>query len=480
MKVPNINVISSVVSSAGKHVNQVAEGLPKCANESAFLTNTLESMASSARAVIDPKKKEILNNFDFIIDKFKSGEGAKEFITNGKNIARDIEILNKPGRLIDNYVPIYKSKSEAIEKSLTGDVFQIQGDKAVSILNRKGEVEQLKMDRQSYFDMFPPLERFMGLQPKYGICYEITALNAVMENPRARENMLRCIDTVSKKGEIRVTFPNGEKTGHLIDPKVINDDKAKEIYIQNDIGIKHNVRACDGLRYIQYALGKEYEEPFIQDMIKSLRKIGDKDTANTIEKMYNGKTKNINGIKEIAIDYPNHRKDANGHPIIVVDKKLTPEEKDEIKFFKGNLLSTDLRSAGDAIVPWRLMGFERNGTIEAGDYLSKEEPAKILIKDRKFLDAFKDDNLVTSEEEFLDKLCSPEFFENHLVEAYVGNKESGSNLEHWHSFRLAPILDDAGDIEAYALKNPHGVTDKRIEFSDIADKIDSISFARID
>ena len=449
MKVPNINVISSVVSSAGKHVNQVAEGLPKCANESAFLTNTLESMASSARAVIDPKKNEILSNFDFIIDKFKSGEGAKEFITNGKNIARDIEILNKPGRLIDNYVPIYKSKSEAIEKSLTGDVFQIQGDKAVSILNRKGEVEQLKMDRQSYFDMFPPLERFMGLQPKYGICYEITALNAVMENPRARENMLRCIDTVSKKGEIRVTFPNGEKTGHLIKPETIEDSKAKDFYAQADIGLRHNVKSCTGLRYIQYALGKEYEKPFIEYTIAKLEKEGNKSTAREIQKM--ARQNNHDGIRDLC----------DGE-------------------HKNATLATNLREAGDAIVPWRLMGFERNGTIEAGDYLSKEEPAKILIKDRKFLDTFKDDNLVTSEEEFLDKLCSPEFFENHLVEAYVGNKESGSNLEHWHSFRLAPILDDAGDIEAYALKNPHGVTDERIEFSDIADKIDSISFARID
>lgn len=479
MKVPNINVISSVVSSAGKHVNQVAESISNHVDNPEVLTNALDREAYYAKIFCQDKKETIVSNYKTFIDNFKSGKNSKDFIVNGKNIARDIEILEKPGRLIDNYVPIYKSKSEALEKSLTGDVFQIQGDKAVSILNRKGEVEQLKMDRQSYFDMFPPLERFMGLQPKYGICYEITALNAVMENPRARENMLKCIDTVSKKGEIRVTFPNGEKTGHLVKPEMIDGSKEKDIYAQNVIDSKI-VRACDGLRYIQYALGKEYEEPFIQDMIKSLRKIGDEDTANTIEKMYNGKTKNIKGIKEIAIDYPNHRKDANGHPIIVVDKKLTPEEKDEIKFFKGNLLSTDLRSAGDAIVPWRLMGFERNGTIEAGDYLSKEEPAKILIKDRKFLDAFKDDNLVTSEEEFLDKLCSPEFFENHLVEAYVGNEKSASDLEHWHSFRLAPILDDAGDIEAYALKNPHGVTDKRIEFSDIADKIDSISFARID
>ena len=449
MKVPNINVISSVVSSAGKHVNQVTEGLPKCANESAFLTNTLESMASSARAVIDPKKNEILSNFDFIIDKFKSGEGAKEFITNGKNIARDIKILNKPGRLIDNYVPIYKSKSEALEKSLTGDVFQIQGDKAVSILNRKGEVEQLKMDRQSYFDMFPPLERFMSIQPKYGICYEITALNAVMENPRARENMLRCIDTVSKKGEIKVTFPNGKKSGHLIKPETIEDSKAKDFYAQADIGLRHNVKSCTGLRYIQYALGKEYEKPFIEYTIAKLEKEGNKSTAREIQKM--ARQNNHDGIRDLC----------DGE-------------------HKNATLATNLREAGDAIVPWRLMGFERNGTIEAGDYLSKEEPAKILIKDRKFLDAFKDDNLVTSEEEFLDKLCSPEFFENHLVEAYVGNEKSASDLEHWHSFRLAPILDDAGDIEAYALKNPHGVTDKRIEFSDIADKIDSISFARID
>lgn len=479
MKVPNINVISSVVSSAGKHVNQVADVVSKHTSNPDVLTSALDREAYYAKIFCQDKKETIVSNYKTFIDNFKSGKNSKDFIVNGKNIARDIEILEKPGRLIDNYVPIYKSKEEAIENSLIGDVFQIQDDKAVSILNRKGKVEQLKMDRQSYFDMFPPLERFMSIQPSFGICYEITALNAVMENPKARENLLKCIDTVSKKGEIRVTFSNGNKSGHLVKPEMIDGGKEKDIYAQNVIDSKI-VRACDGLRYIQYALGKEYEEPFIKDMIKSLKKIGDKDTAKTIKNMFDGKDKNIDGIKEIAIDYPNHKKDINGYKIIVVDKKLTSDEENEIKVLKNNLLSTDLRSAGDAIVPWRLMGFERNGTIEAGDYLSKEKPAKILIKDRKFLNTFKDENLVTSEKEFLDRLRSPEFFENHLVEAYVGNKQSVSDLEHWHSFRLAPILDDTGKIEAFALKNPHETTDKRVELGNILDKIDSISFARID
>lgn len=449
MKVPSINMISSAVSSAGKHIKKGAEAVSNQMNESAFLTNALESMASSARAIIDPKKKEILNNFDFIIDKFKSGEASKEFIVNGKNMARDIEVLNKSGRLIDNYVPIYKSKEEAIEKSLTGDVFQIKGDKAVSILNRKGKVEQLKMDRQSYFDMFPPLERFVGIQPKFGICYEITALNAVMENPKARENLLKCIDTVSKKGEVRITFPNGKKSGYSIKSDMIDDSRSKDFYIQSDIGLRHNIKGCKGLRYIQYALGKEYEKPFIDYAIAKLEKSGDKSTAREIQKML--RQNNYDGIRDIT---------GGTH--------------------RNATLATNLRESGDAIVPWRLMGFERNGTIEAGDYLSKEKPADVLIKDRKFLDVFKDDNLVSNKEVLMDKLCSPEFFENHLVEAYVGNEKSASNLEKWHSFRLTPILDDAGEIEAYALKNPHGMTDERIEFADITDKIDSISFAKID
>lgn len=85
--------------------------------------------------------------------------------------------------MIDNYIPVFRSEQEALSKVKTGDVFQIQGRKTVAIRNKADEVEQLSMDRESYFELFPPVERFINVQPEsYGICYEVTSLNAVMEN----------------------------------------------------------------------------------------------------------------------------------------------------------------------------------------------------------------------------------------------------------------------------------------------------------
>ena len=78
-----------------------------------------------------------------------------------------------------------------------------------------------------------------------------------------------------------------------------------------------------------------------------------------------------------------------------------------------------------------------------------------------------------------DQIWNPNFFENNLVEAYIGDQHSNSDLSKLHSYRLKPIYDKNGKIDSYLLKNPHGLADQKISFDDIFDKIDSISFSKI-
>lgn len=423
--------IKNIAETVAKHVETEVLTASKHTENSKYVTSSLDAMATSGRVFADKKKFEILARCTKFIKQFEGKDVVK-----GENVLRDIEVLKKPGKLIDNYVPIFRSEKEALETVKTGDVFQIQGRKTVAVKNKSGKVEQLSMDRDSYFELFPPVERFMNVQPQYGICYEVTSLNAVMENPETRENLLRCIDTVSAKGKVRVKFPNGSKDGVEFYP---NDIKHE--------GMKYYSTGCEGVRYIEHALGKEYEKPFIEYTIAKLKKTGQTDLSKKIEQLYKW-----GQYDEIA--------------------KLCGAEN-------RASLATNLRESGDAVVPWRILGFKDNGTVESGDFLSKQKFGKRLIDDRKWLDEFKSDKPQTDDTKFLELISSPEFFDSHLVEAYVGDSASKSNLYKWHSYRLAPILDKNGNIESYALKNPHGVTYEKVSSDDILETIDSISFAKI-
>ena len=438
MKVFNTHEIKNAFECVSKRVETNITPTVEHSENSSYITNSLECLSNSARAIIDENRTALQIRYADLLTKYEEGTLKNEYIINSEGIIKDLELLKKGGRLIDEYIPIFSSKEEALAQAKMDDVIQIRGDKTVSIMNSSGEIEPLKMDRKSYFKLFPPVERFMGTQSdSYGICYEVNALNTVMERPETREAILKSIDTVSEKGKIKITFPNGKPEGTTFSP----DEIEKE-------GLEYYMKGCDGLKYIEHALGKEYEIPFIEYTISQLEKSGQTDLAKRIQQLYKW-----GDYDEIA-------------KLCGADNKAS--------------LATNLREAGDSIVPWRLLGFERNSTVETGDYLSKVKDGNRLIDDRHWLiEVFEDNNVITDSENFAECIWSPEFFEKHLVEAYVGNKNSLSPLYALHSYRLAPILDNNGKIQDYALKNPHNTIDEKISFEDIFDMIDSISFAKI-
>jgi hypothetical protein len=351
-----------------------------------------------------------------------------------KAICEDLETVRKGGNLLDNYVPIFKTKEDALLKGKVGDVLQVEGNKGVSIINKKGEVEELSMDRNSYFKLFPPVERFANVQPDwFGNCYEVTALNAMMENPQTREHILRSIDTISDKNLVKIKFPNSPATS--FNPETVLNDSEEKYYSSG----------ADGIKFIEYALGKVYEKDFIEYETKELRANGDTKFAEKLERLFKWNQSN-----ELA-------------------KACKAKHK--------TTLGTNLREAGDAIVTWSILGLKQNETYEMGKYL-QDEPFKRIIDDRRWANKYKTPQ-ITSEDTFVEKIWSPEFLKTHLVEAYVGGEESTSQLSHWHSYRLLPNVDDKGNIKSYLIKDPHGIADKTIDFEDILTEIDSISCSQI-
>lgn len=391
----------------------------------------------------DSAKLQDIDDLITLVQKGKLDKKVLNFLNKDSQIPQvisdDLAVLRtKNKKIIDAFIPEFKNKEEAITSTNIGDVFQIKGNKTVSIINKNGEIENLSMDKKNYYELFPPVKRFANVQPdNFGNCYEITALNALIENPKTRENVLRCIDTISNKDQIIVKFPRSNfKNGINVS---INDIERE--------GNQYYSNGCDGIKLIEHALGKEYEKPFNEFLMKHYEKKGNTETVDKLKKHYQRNKYDNSEIKNLLE-------------------------------FEGSL-GRNLREGGDAVVVWRIMGLGRNQSIETDKFLDKIQKSKHLIDNRNYLDIYKTDKIITDKEQFAEQIWNPTFFENNLVEAYIGDQHSNSDLSKLHSYRLKPIYDKNGKIDSYLLKNPHGLADQKISFDDIFDKIDSISFSKI-
>ena len=243
MKVTTKNV-QTVAQTVIKQTGQKAEQQSKQKGNEKYLTNALEAMSNTNR--VNVRVPEFIIKKEDVLAKRKSTitDGVKKYIENcnensaeldaidtilsiidkgetkldksilegfckdskiPENLIKDLQKVKKG---LDKCVPVVKNKEDALKKMETGDVFQIKGDDFVCIKNKKGEIEPLSMTKEDYLFLFNPVDRFASTQSKFGNCYEVTALNALMDNPKTRENILKCIDTKSKKGYIRVNLPN--------------------------------------------------------------------------------------------------------------------------------------------------------------------------------------------------------------------------------------------------------------------------------
>ena len=479
MKVITPAEIKSIATSVAKSVEQKVSTKP-VKDGSKYVTNTLDALAVSARAGIEKRlsPNEVLAKHDEFLNILPYDLGVRSFIKNSsddakalkdidtllglfdgqvsttikldekilkhfgrgkiipENISKDLEIVRKSGNLIDNYVPVFKSKEEAMRQAKMGDVFQIAGEKGVSIRNKSSEIEQLSMAREDYFKLFPPVERFAHVQGTYGNCYEVTALNSMMERPETRENLLRCFDTLSEKGVTRIKFPNSNFTnGVVVD--------TKEIALNGD----YYSKGCDGFKYLEEALGKEYERAFVDYQAKELMKQGKDSSVATLLSLYN-KGKGIELTKYCG-------------------------GKEDIP------LATVLRQGGEASIPWSILGLKNNGAVELVSGSVKEARVKKMIDDTGWMDKYLKDDLISDENKFAELLWSPEFFKNHLVEAAVCDKGTYSTLQSGHSYKLSAVLDKKGKVDSYLIKDPHYLFEKPITFDDIFNEIDTIIFTKI-
>ena len=470
--------VQTVVRTVIKQTEQKAEQQSKQKENEKYLTNALEAMSNTNR--VNVRVPEFIIKKEDVLAKRKSTitDGVKKYIENCNDNSAELDAIDtilsiidkgetkldksilegfcKDSKIPENLikdlqkvkkglnkcVPVVKNKEDALKKMETGDVFQIKGDDFVCIKNKKGEIEPLSMTKEDYLFLFNPVDRFASTQSKFGNCYEVTALNALMDNPKTRENILKCIDTKSKKGYIRVNLPN-RTTKEPFEIK------------KEDIGLKdkeYYMKGARGFEVIECALGKEYEKELIDLKLEELKRQGKDSTRIVLESMYkNGQEKKLVNF----LDAPN----------------------------KEVSIDINLRDGGVSLVPWAKLGLTKNKTIVNAE----KNAVKTELKNQnqaegfnEFLaDKYVNDEPVYSPDSFAEHLWSPEFFENNLVEASFLKDNLLLGLKKDHSYYLKPVLDKEGKIESYLIKDPHNIVEIPLSFEDATTKIDVISFAKI-
>ena len=107
---------------------------------------------------------------------------------------------------IDIFVPPVESHNEAQALLTVGDVYELEGEEKIFILDKDLNPLQLGIDKETYFELFPPIERYAATQNDIGNCWEVTGFNTLLTDPKERYSVLSLFE--QNGDEISISFPS--------------------------------------------------------------------------------------------------------------------------------------------------------------------------------------------------------------------------------------------------------------------------------
>ncbi|MBQ8634917.1 hypothetical protein IJ425_02035 [bacterium] len=465
----------------------------------------------SEKQITNLKTQIILKGMEtlgFDITKF---EGYDYNSPQGKLIAQDIEMVyaakTQGVNVRDLMVPTKQSVEAGKNEINVGDLFEVNGK--LYLKTSDTEVAELNISKYTYCNLFPAVERYASGQQASGDCYLISTLNAMMTNPKTRQNLLSCFSEVKNPdGTISavVTMPDGTKVelneGQTLKDLGIKDDEhvtgafgvallefayKKSLENQKKTPLQNSASACKTNLLIAFVQDYEYwnekgiktEEDFIkkasdkQAILENLSNIN-RDFNVTLEEMdlrYIGKYDegNMTDIPSTnALNYIMQKTNVDSQTAIEIYKQIKEAAKMGLALYYADSASANQVKAN-------AINFENEGGN--GGYVS-DAMQTFGIDAQKFYgnDFYK---------KMSDILRHPDSYENYLIAADTKetredvisdyNDSSSSHYEYYHSLtnsQFREILKNTpkklygGDIvsnhaySVYIVKNEEG----RVEF----------------
>jgi hypothetical protein len=331
----------------------------------------------------------------------------------------------------ERYVPRRNSKEEGLENSEIGDVFEVEGENNIYIKNKNGEAEQLKLDKETFIELFPIGERFATSQGGAGDCYYLSAINALMDNPNSRADVLQCFS--KNENGIQIKFPKSDYVYTSVDGNLNNNADPRQI-----------VTAARGMQLLEHAFGFAVEDVAVKQYyeiqntaISDYKMMMDNTTDETQKLEYQTKIDNLENAKKT---FQEDRNSSNPRLVLMRDVEsldvLTDENGgiyqnvNQVAYYKT---TADYYRAegGFSCNVFKLFGYDSSiipmKSDEARETLSHVEDSDSYI----FAGGTKGQSVFSIESKM-----------NRNLSMYSS-----------HAYRIIPFKDDEGNVK-YRVSNP--------------------------
>ncbi len=178
--------------------------------------NSEKRMFSGMENILDAKKNDP-SKYEQLMELVKLTE-------KGKIPPSVIGILPKNANINPKFLSALKETYKSEESAKTGDVF-ISGGK----LKYRTEMEDIpiKMSKETFETLFPPVETMALSQGQLGDCYFVSAVYDFLKNPQAKGIIYSMFE--EKNGDIIVTIPDCKEYPVCFPKKILKKEGKKNV-----------------------------------------------------------------------------------------------------------------------------------------------------------------------------------------------------------------------------------------------------------
>lgn len=315
---------------------------------------------------------------------------------------------------IDFFVPTFRTKDDAELIMDIGDVYELKGQDYIYIIDKNGKSVQLKIDKDTFFELFPPIERFASTQNDIGNCWEITGFNTIFCDPQERISILSLYE--QDDDDILISFPSGNSKKTRFEGGELPTSAVSRFYS----------KGSKGIQLFEYAHAIEIHEEQINTLKQQIQYSID-----------NAKTPERKKELEEKMQVLEEMLEEDRENVVVELNPQTFEWSFELRKQKPDTFDnaiTATRDGGDPIILFKHLGYTTTN--------------------------IKDDDL-----KIYTLISNPQNFEDYIIT--FGTKEDNFfeqrklPILNDHSYRLYPTKIDSitGKVTDFKLVDPSGIVE---------------------